>query len=59
MPKKKVIVNIVVALEVDEEFDVKKELAVVAYRDNIGGIENYLPKTDDFEVLDYISIKEV
>ena len=57
MGKKKVRVNLIVDLEVDEDLDVKEVIAVGKYEDYVGEYEAIHLKTDDFEVLDYVDIK--
>ena len=56
--KKKIRVNITVDLEVGENFDIQKDLAVVKY-EGYGYHDEFLPKTEDFEVIDYIKTEEV
>ena len=52
------IVTIIVKVKVKKDFDVQ-QLAVCKYEDNTyDDTELYLPKTEDFEVVDYIDIEE-
>lgn len=53
---KKVRAYIVVDLEVSEDFNAKRDLAVVYYED-LGLNESFIPKTDNFEVVEYVDIR--
>jgi len=57
MTKEKREIIIKVIIEVDEDFN-NDDLAICKYEDDGFGNEMFLPKSEDFEVLDYLSIEE-
>ena len=52
---KKIRAYVIVDLEVADDFNPTRELAVVQYIEK-GNAESYLPKSAVFEVLDYVSV---